>query len=372
MVTYYVKLNEIYIITATDECRVYNASGVQVATCPANDSINVKAATNKLKLSDDNAVIKKVVNESTALLEACEEHLANSNIHTTAAEKADCLNHITNSTVHVTALEKTNFSNHLNSTSLHLTSDDKDVLSNSKVHYQNAELHLASGERARIANSALRTEDNNFMGESNFYAKGTFRHEAEFLNTVTKSNSETLDDTSILNRSESDARYAQLNKANNFRAINQFHMPLYANSDFYASGTTQFNGTTTFNGEVFFNCINDGYQNLDFCETIELGFVSHATCEARYVFKADSGYVQIKKPNCKTFEDESVLNKSENDTLYAPKTYDTANAILITDGNGNVTASTVISVAELNTLNNNVTNLATKLADLEARLAALE
>ena len=263
MVTYCVKQNEIYTIIPTTECRIYNASGVQVATCPAYGSMNIKATTNQLRLSDDNAVIKKVVEESAALLEACGDHLANFDIHTTAAEKADCLNHIANSTVHVSALEKTNFSNHLNSTSLHLTSGDKEILSNSKVHYQSANLHLVEGERTRIANSALRTEDNNFMGESKFYAKCTFNHEAEFINTVTKSDSETLADTSILNRSESDARYAQ-------------------------------------------------------------------------------------------------------------KTYETKNAILITDSSGNVTASTVISVNELNTLNNNVTNLATKLADLEARLAALE
>ena len=56
----------------------------------------------------------------------------------------------------------------------------------------------------------------------------------------------------------------------------------------------------------------------------------------------------------------------------APKNYGVANAILITDADGNIVASTVISVAELNTLNNNTANLKTKLADLESRLAALE
>jgi len=88
MVTYYVKLNEIYTITATAECKVYNASGVQVATCPANESLNVKAATNKLKLSDDNAAIKKAVSESGGgTSEECEQHIANADIHTTIAEK---------------------------------------------------------------------------------------------------------------------------------------------------------------------------------------------------------------------------------------------------------------------------------------------
>ena len=56
----------------------------------------------------------------------------------------------------------------------------------------------------------------------------------------------------------------------------------------------------------------------------------------------------------------------------APKNLGVANAVLITDADGNITASTVITVAELNTLNNNTLNLKTKLADLESRLAALE
>lgn len=509
MVTYYVKLNEIYTITATDECRVYNASGVQVATCPANESINVKAATAKLKLSDDNAAIKKAVSESGGgTSEECEQHIANADIHTTTAEKLNCSTHIANSDIHVTSAEKTKIANaaQLNSINkfttftsftgnvevggllavqnkapllragvdvlplgtktalgadaygLHVSASGGlqlfgthfmigDPFSDTALKIVNPELAVYSSDTAAIgfdyannvifrsmpndgtegtyeiqcwqwedeshtskkeagvkllkASQVSELEDYSVLNKAELDARymssdgGTINGDLVFdvgskvtftadckgvtfscpttLAINTKKPTHTAwNNNDILNKEECDGLYARLNSANNFRAINQFHMPLYANSDFYASGQSQFNGTTTFNGEVFFDHITDGYQNLDFCETIELGFVSHATCEARYVFKADSGYVQIKKPNCKAFEDQSVLNKSENDTLYAPKTYDTKNGILITDSNGNVAVSTVISVAELNTLNNNLTNISTKLADLEARLAALE
>lgn len=74
--------------------------------------------------------------------------------------------------------------------------------------------------------------------------------------------------------------------------------------------------------------------------------------------------------------DNSSIHVSESDRAKldnaAPKNLGTANAIVITDADGNITASTVITVAELNTLNNNTLNLKTKLADLESRLAALE
>ena len=74
--------------------------------------------------------------------------------------------------------------------------------------------------------------------------------------------------------------------------------------------------------------------------------------------------------------DDTTIHVSEADRAKwdnaAPKNYGVANAVLITDADGNITASTVITVAELNTLNNNTLNLKTKLADLESRLAALE
>lgn len=207
MVTYYVKLNESYTITAADECKVYNASGVLIATCPANSSINVKAATNKLKLSDDNAVIKKDVQETL---------------------EQDLLNHVNDSSVHLT---QQTLLNHVNDPVAHLSEYEWELL-----------------DYAAITNQP-----------------NTFEEYCDFTNHLGKVTEEPENWTTI-----------------------------------------------------------------------------------------------------------SVLNITENDARYAPKTYGTSNGILITDGSGNVTVSTVISVSELNTLNNNLTNIATKISSIESRLTALE
>ena len=475
MITYYVKQNEIYTITTTAECKVYNASGTLVGTYPANTSINIKAATNKLKLSDDNAAIKKAVSESGGTSEECEQHIANSDIHTTVVEKTNCANHIADSEVHVTVDEKNKIANAVQLDSINTFSEytafeggvsvggllavhnrapllraGVDVLplgtktalgadayglhvsasgglqlfgthfmigdpfSDTALKIVNPELAVYSSDTAAIgfdyANKVI------FRSMPNDGTEGTYEIQcwqwADDSHTSKKeagvkllkaSQVSALEDYSVLNKAELDANYsalsltttvnnhtgdstihvtsaektkianaAQLNSANNFMAINQFHMPLYANSDFYVNGQSQFNGTTTFNGEVFFNHVVDGYQNLDFAETIELGFVSHATCEARYVFKADSGYVQIKKPNCKAFEDQSVLNKAENDTLYAPKNYANKNFVMITDSNGDASSSSIITTTELNMLNNIRTNIQSQLDALSDRIAALE
>ena len=475
MITYYVKQNEIYTITTTAECKVYNASGTLVGTYPANTSINIKAATNKLKLSDDNAAIKKAVSESGGTSEECEQHIANSDIHTTVVEKAKCANHIADSEVHVTVDEKNKIANAAQLTEsntfekltnfegkvcistgldsynipptlyaginvlplgtktalgadaygLHVSASGGlqlfgthfligDVFGNTSLKIVNNELSVSSTDTAAIsfdyANKGI------FRSMPNDGTEGTYEFQcwqwADDSHTSKKeagvkllkaSQVSELEDYSVLNKAELDATYsplsltttvnnhtgdstihvtsaektkianaAQLNSANNFRAINQFHMPLYANSDFYVSCQAQFNGTTTFNGEVFFNHVVDGYQNLDFAETIELGFVSHATCEARYVFKADSGYVQIKKPNCKAFEDQSVLNKAENDTLYAPKNYANKNFVMITDSNGDASSSSIITTTELNMLNNIRTNIQAQLDALSERITTLE
>lgn len=341
MVTYYVKLNEIYTITATDECRVYNASGVQVATCPANESINVKAATAKLKLSDDNAAIKKAVSESGGgTSEECEQHIANSDIHTTAVEKANCANHIANSEVHVTSAEKT-----------------------------------------QIANSAQVDKINTFTSSNYFnpnqFFKGNLIVDGKIiLNNVIQ----VKDGIHVLNLARTTALGAaayglSVSASGGLQLFGTHFMIGDPFSDtalkivnpelaVYSSDTAAI-GFDYANKVIFRSMPNDGTEGTYEIQCWQWEDESHTS-------KKEAGVKLLKASQVSELEDYSVLNKSENDTLYAPKTYDTANAILITDGNGNVTASTVISVSELNTLNNNVTNLATKLADLESRLAALE
>lgn len=107
MKTYYVKKNEIYIVTATVDCDVYNEAGDLIVTCPANSSININPPTNKISLSDDNAALRKAFTESGGTTEACEQHIIDDDIHTTAVEKSNCRSHISNSNIHVTASDKT-------------------------------------------------------------------------------------------------------------------------------------------------------------------------------------------------------------------------------------------------------------------------
>lgn len=130
MVTYYVKKNEIYIITSVNICEVYDASNVLVATCPANSSINITAASNKLKLSDDYAAITRAAESpgSGATSEECLEHIHNSDIHTSAAEKTSCSNHIADTSIHVSGDEKELLSTALQPEDItHLAVDDEVV-----------------------------------------------------------------------------------------------------------------------------------------------------------------------------------------------------------------------------------------------------
>lgn len=167
MKTYYVKLNEIYTITSTADCEVYNASGTLIATCPANRSINVSAATNKLTLSDDNAAIKKAVEDVGVTPQECVAHIDNTGIHTTVAEKQNCSNHIANKTIHVT-----------------------------------------SAQKSKLETAASTSGGNLFYGSQVFDGGITVNQTSWFYAEIHKTSQEsTLSDDSVLNRAEMDARY---------------------------------------------------------------------------------------------------------------------------------------------------------------------
>ena len=123
MKTYYVKLNEVYTVTTTADCDIYDANGELITTCPANRTLNINARTNKLKLSDDNAAIKKSVQDSGVTPDECIEHIDNTGIHTTAIEKANCANHIANANIHITETEKANSANHIANNDVHVTAE---------------------------------------------------------------------------------------------------------------------------------------------------------------------------------------------------------------------------------------------------------
>lgn len=88
MKTYYVKRNEIYTVTTTVECEVYDANGELVTTLPANQRTNIQAETNKLSLSDDNAALKKTASDSGSIAEEVTEHIDNEDIHITTGDRS--------------------------------------------------------------------------------------------------------------------------------------------------------------------------------------------------------------------------------------------------------------------------------------------
>lgn len=381
MVTYYVKLNETYTITATAECVVYNASGAQVATCPANTSINVKAATNKLKLSDDNAAIKKAVNTSGGgTSEECEQHIANTDIHVTSAEKnkmanaaqLNSINQFTAATSFLGSVEVNgNFAvqnqvpllrmgvNVLPLGAKTVKGADAYGLSVSKdgglqlfgTHFYNTDLFTDNSLKIFSSNLSLASTDEAalsfdyanktiFRSMPNDGTEGTYEFQCwqwtdgnknvkkpAGVKLLKASQVSALEDNSVMNKAECDARYLS------------------------AVGGT-------INGELSFDAGSQVTFTAD-CKGVTFNCPTTLNTYA-------------KKPTKTTWNSTDILNKTECDSLYAPKTYSTPNAVLITDSSGNVTASTVITVSELNTLNNNVTNIATKLSDLESRLAALE
>lgn len=306
MVTYYVKQNESYTIAATAECRVYNASGVQVATCPANSSINVKAATGMLKLSDDNAVLKKAVSESGGVTEEVTAHIDNADVHLTRAEKEKLRN--------VAVQGQT-----VSFPTIHVT----DVVGASIT--ASAGLHvLPLGTKTAMGADAC--------GLSVSASGGLQLFGTHFMIA------DPFSDTALKICNPELAVYSTDTAAIGFDYANKV---------------------------MFRSMPNDGTEG-----TYE--FQCWQWSDNTHTSKKAAGVKLLKESQVSALEGNSVLNKSELDAHYAPKNLGTANAVLITDGNGNITASSVISVSELNTLNNNVNNLATKLSNLESRIAALE
>ena len=191
MVTYYVKENDIYTIVSTTVCVVYDATGEEIATCPANTTVNIKASTNKFTLSDNDAAIKKAITDSgEANTDGFSEHLLDASVHTTVSEKANFTNHIADSSVHITFNEKENFINHINSGSVHLTSADKTKISNSAQIGSNVSFQKVDVTDV-VCSSVVTTTVS--------------------TNTITKQKqSSGITDNSVLNKGECDSLYSGL------------------------------------------------------------------------------------------------------------------------------------------------------------------
>lgn len=207
MTTYYVKTNEIYTITSTAECVVYDASGVEVLKCPANANVNIKATTNKLKLSDDNAAIKKAVNDSGgAMSEECVNHIADDNVHVTSSDKSKLAN--------VAQLNKENIfsgANRFNAgTSFYGgTYFDANAAFNNTIDIYGS---VNMNKDLMVCGTAA---GNYGLYVNNYYTTKIFGVQFKYDGTtnstlVTKPDSGQIEQTSILNKAECDSLYGCL------------------------------------------------------------------------------------------------------------------------------------------------------------------
>lgn len=142
MVTYYVKQGEVYKVSATETCYVYDSEGETVQTCAANSFVTFNAPTKKIVLSSDSAVLT-CLSEVSGDLSGLTEHVNNSSIHTTPNDKSrwnnivndlsDVENHIEDSDIHVTSNEKASWNDIYSSLRTHINDTTKHVSENNKT-----------------------------------------------------------------------------------------------------------------------------------------------------------------------------------------------------------------------------------------------
>ena len=86
MVTYYVKIGEVYKVSATQKCDVHDGNNNVLSTCLAGSIAVFNAPTAKISLSDDDAVLT-CMSDVSGDLGGVAEHIHNQSIHSTSAEK---------------------------------------------------------------------------------------------------------------------------------------------------------------------------------------------------------------------------------------------------------------------------------------------
>jgi hypothetical protein len=119
MVTYYVKVSEVYKVSATQKCEVKDANGEVITTCEACSIASFNAPTSKITLSDDNAVLD-CLSEVSGDLSLLTQHTHNSAIHNTVAEKDEWREAAINASD-----AKTQLNAHIGQTGIHVTESEK-------------------------------------------------------------------------------------------------------------------------------------------------------------------------------------------------------------------------------------------------------
>lgn len=345
MKTYYVKQNEIYTVAATVDCQVYDANGEFIVTCPANRSVNVPSSTNKLSLSDNNAVLKKAVSESGGTSVACVEHIENTDIHVTTDEKnkisksaqLNAFNSFTNSNLFYGVVQINQGVKVLPLGKKTIKGEDAYGLSVSEsgglqlfgTHFYNKDLFTDNSLKIVSNNLSMYSTDEaaisfDYANKSIFRSlpndgtEGTYEFQCwqwtngdkdemkpAAVKLLKASQVSELEDDSVLNKAECDGLYARLTGNNTFIAGQTFNGGITCN-------------TGTFNAALY------------------------------------------KKTQSTQLTENAVLNKTELDANYAPKNLVNANSVLVTDASGNVSASSV-SVSELNALDGVESNVQTQL-----------
>ena len=377
MVTYYVDKDEIYKVSATVNCAVYDASGSTIATCDAGLNVAFKAPTSKIMVSDDNAALTRLSESSGGSGGSGDfaEHMADSNVHVTPADKAKW--------------------NKLSETEG--VSDEDRVYWNSKLN--------PSAVYEPIVINPLGTQEDN----ANAYG---------FVYVIPRSGYVTGIDIYCRTSGQAAPYPTTITRVKVWRGNGEL-LGTSKNYPAHVTGTVQ---QYTFNtpfyvkkGEelrVSFHTgdnwgVTEYTMGIKECcmATVALtsgesggilgsdGNISDSSYTAKHYWYIDAEkftpfehsqdtsihITAADRNNLNTLSnhisDDSVhvtQAEKENWNNAAPKNYGVANAVLITDADGNIVASTVISVSELNTLNNNLTNISTKLSNLESRITALE
>lgn len=380
MATFYVKKDEIYKVTATTDCQVLNASGGLITYCKAAEEVTFKAPTSKVTVTDNNALLRKSVDEATIVeVSGLSDHIENTDVHTTAEEKQQVANvstHVSDTKIHITADERLRWN------------DTTEILT---VHIDSL-AHVSSDEKTRIANAAqlsgawnIFTNNNQFNVDTYFKGYTSFAGaENNFSNGI-----------NVLPLGTKTAMGA-----------NAYGLHVSASGGLQLFGThfmigDLFSDTSLkiVNGELSMYSTDEAAISFDYANKVTFRSMPDDGMEGTYKFecwqwdddshssKSATAGVKLLKPSQVTdFEETSVLNKAELDANYEPKYQGTPNAVMITDSNGNISESAVITVSELNTLNNSYKNinswignvdtrclnLENALADIESRLAALE
>lgn len=155
MITYYVKKGEVYKVSATVKCDIYDGNGEIFNSCEAGSFVTFNAPTAKIVVSDGSAVLS-CLSEVSGDLSGLSEHVNNSSIHTTPTDKSrwnsvagdlsDIENDIPELERSVQTLGDT-VDTHIGSNTVHLTNAERQNWNAAHTHTNTSDVHITSSER---------------------------------------------------------------------------------------------------------------------------------------------------------------------------------------------------------------------------------